>query len=122
MSSDIDPVKDAMSTGLHACGFGPLNAELCRAHIMRALTAANLLLVPRAVVEEAYRDGFESGSDHNNLGYKYPPIEIAWRISDTRKKITGEHWRLGERYAWDVHGDDPNRACIPAAADKQGAG
>lgn len=80
MSREIDPVKDAMLTGLHACGFGPLNAELCRAHIMRALTAANLLIVPRAVVEEV----------------------LEWSIDEASNAKL--------------------RACIPAAADKQGAG
>lgn len=92
MSRDIDPVKDAMLTGLHACGFGPLNAELCRAHIMRALTAANYLIVPRAVVEEAAKaidelTGYYTGNIENDMG-------IIAKL----------------------------RACIPAAADKQGAG
>ncbi len=40
-------------------------------------------------VERAYREGFSDGADHNNLDYKYPPENIAWRFSESRLLITG---------------------------------
>jgi len=29
-------------------------------------------------IRRAYEDGFSDGQDHNNIAYKYPPMEVAW--------------------------------------------
>jgi hypothetical protein len=64
------------------------------------------------LVEAAYREGFQSGADHGNIGYKYPPEDIAWRVSDARQRLTGEFWKIDHRYDWTTKPDDPGACCV----------
>lgn len=54
--------------------------------------------ITATMVEAAYREGFEAGADHNNISYKYPPQNIAWRFSDARQRIAGA--QLGPWPEW----------------------
>jgi hypothetical protein len=36
-------------------------------------------------IRRAYIEGFVDGADHGNLPYKYPPLAIAWLISESRR-------------------------------------
>jgi hypothetical protein len=64
----------------------------------------------REAVREAFMEGFEAGADHNNIEWKYPPINIAWRYSDARKDATGEAQPPYEDHGWYKNGvvtDEP---------------
>jgi hypothetical protein len=65
-----------------------------------------------ALVRAAYMEGFESGIDHDNISYKYPPRNISWRYSEARKAVTGEEQPPLER-EWYKNGevtDEPEEA------------
>lgn len=65
------------------------------------------------LVEAAYREGFQSGVDHGNIEYKYPPENIAWCVSDARWDLTGERWKIVYRYDWTTLPDIPSACCAP---------
>lgn len=50
----------------------------------------HVLHAVRTLVEKAYREGFTAGAEHNNISYKYPPVDIAWTYSEAREELTGE--------------------------------
>jgi hypothetical protein len=58
----------------------------------------------RKLYEAAWRDGFQSGADHGNLDYKYPPEDVAW-LEHKREKtelftcLTRQELKLVE--AWE---------------------
>jgi hypothetical protein len=59
------------------------------------------------LIREAYQEGFGDGADHNNLSYKYPPINIAWMESQSRQILhPGEPQRpRTERAPWYRNGE-----------------
>jgi len=58
-----------------------------------------------ARLKAAYMEGFSDGQDHGNIDWKYPPPNIAWRVSFTRRELTGITERMPERGSW-IRRDD----------------
>lgn len=87
----------------------------------------DMVSVPRGLVEQAYREGFSAGGDHNNLSYKYPPENIAWRFSQARENVTGVRQSLDDMPEWtkpnsyEFRGDEPREIGALTKADHGGA-
>ena len=40
-----------------------------------------------ATLRDAYEEGFYDGQDNGRLDYKYPPLSVAWLLSNTRTDL-----------------------------------